>query len=75
MIAKIRFNLLVRWLLPNREYASLFKSSILDVRVVLIDLIRPMISRLSESKCLRINVFRSLIKVFCIVIFLCYYQL
>ncbi len=64
MMAKIKFNLLVRWLLPNREHICWFNFSILDVRVVFVDLIRPMTSRLPESKCLRINVFRSLMRLF-----------
>ncbi len=70
-MAKIRFNLLVRWLLPNREHTCWFNFSILDVRVVLIDVIRPMISRLPESRCLRIKVFRSLMRLSWIIVLCC----
>ncbi len=63
MRARIKFSLLVRWLVPNREHTCWFSCSILDVRMVLVDLIRPMSSRLPESKCLRIKVLRSLMRV------------
>ncbi|WP_146656688.1 hypothetical protein [Candidatus Hodgkinia cicadicola] len=71
MRARIKFNLLVRWLFPNLEHASWFNFSIPDVRVVLIEFIKLMSSRLPESKCLRINVLRSLEKLFCVVILCC----
>ncbi len=70
MRARIKFNLLVRRLFPNLEHASWFNFSIPDVRVVLIELIKLMTSRLPESKCLRINVLRSLVKLLCVVIFM-----
>ncbi len=62
MRARIRFNLLVRWLFPNREHTCWFSFCIRDVRMVLVDLIRSMSSRLPESKCLRISVLRSLMR-------------
>ena len=67
MMAKIRFNLLVRWLFPNLEHTRWFNFSIPVVRVVLIELIKPMISRLPESRCLRINVFRSFVRSLCVI--------
>ncbi len=70
MMAKIRFNLLVRWLLPNLEHVRWFNFSIPDVKVVLIELIKLMISRLPESRCLRIRVFRSLVRLVCVTIIL-----
>ncbi len=69
MRAKIKFNFLVRVLVPNFEHVSWFNFSIPDVRVVFIELIKLMTSRLPESKCLRINVLRSLEKLVCVVIF------
>ncbi|WP_146656890.1 hypothetical protein [Candidatus Hodgkinia cicadicola] len=70
MRARIRFNLLVRWLFPNLEHVSLFSFSIHDVRMVLVELIKLMSSRLPESKCLRINDLRSVVRLVCFVIFM-----
>ncbi len=69
MRARIRFNFLVRMLFPNFEYVSWFSFFIPDVRVVFIELIKLKSSRLPESRCLRINVLRSLEKLLCVTIF------
>ncbi len=70
MMARIKFNLLVRWLFPNLKHVSVFNLSIHDVRVVLVELIKLMSSRLPESRCLRINVLRSLVKLVVFVMFM-----
>ncbi len=73
MRARIKFNLLVRWLVPNREHTCWFNFSIQDVRMILVDFIKPMSSRSSESKCLRIKVLRSLMRVVFVDILCCWW--